>query len=84
MENHVGKLFHSLELFKAYMYCLMVLQKGGISCLNMFPVKSLSNTRWESRIKSVTTRRYQATELRPALPELRHGRDVEPKDITIA
>jgi hypothetical protein len=43
-------------------------------------VKSLSNTRWESRIKSVTTIRYQATELRSALSELRHASDVEPKD----
>jgi hypothetical protein len=43
-------------------------------------VKSLSNTRWESRIKSVTAIRYQATELRSALSELRHASDVEPKD----
>jgi hypothetical protein len=43
-------------------------------------VKSLSNIRWESRIKSVTTIRYQATELKSALSELRHASDVEPKD----
>ncbi|PNT61430.1 hypothetical protein BRADI_5g15112v3 [Brachypodium distachyon] len=43
-------------------------------------VKSLSNTRWESRIKSVTAIRYQASELRSALSELRHASDVEPKD----
>nr|TKW20468.1 hypothetical protein SEVIR_4G090300v2 [Setaria viridis] len=43
-------------------------------------VKSLSNTRWESRIKSVTTIRYQATELRYALSELHHTSDIEPKD----
>ena len=43
-------------------------------------VKSLSNTRWESRIKSVTSIRYQAAELRSALSELRHSSDVDPKD----
>nr|TKW16837.1 hypothetical protein SEVIR_5G325500v2 [Setaria viridis] len=43
-------------------------------------VKSLSNTRWESRIKSVTAIRYQATELRSALSELHHASDIEPKD----
>ncbi|KAJ1294938.1 hypothetical protein BS78_01G184600 [Paspalum vaginatum] len=43
-------------------------------------VKSLSNTRWESRIKSVTAIRYQATELRSALSELRHASDIDPKD----
>ena len=43
-------------------------------------VKSLSNTRWESRIKSVTTIRYQATELRSSLSELHHSPDVDPKD----
>nr|TKW14774.1 hypothetical protein SEVIR_5G188900v2 [Setaria viridis] len=43
-------------------------------------VKSLSNTRWKSRIKSVTAIRYQATELRSALSELHHDSDVEPKD----
>jgi hypothetical protein len=43
-------------------------------------VKSLSNTCWESRIRSVIEIRYQATELRSALSELRHASDVEPKD----
>ena len=45
-----------------------------------FIVKSLSNTHWESRIKSVLAIRYQATELRSALSELRHSPDIEPKD----
>ena len=43
-------------------------------------VKSLSNTRWESRIKSVTAIRYQAAELRSSLSELRHASDTDPKD----
>ena len=43
-------------------------------------VKSLSNTRWESRIKSVSAIIYQATELRLALSKLCHSPDIEPKD----
>lgn len=43
-------------------------------------VKSLSNTHWVSRIKSVTAIRYQATKLRSALSALHHTSDIEPKD----
>ncbi|XP_044948862.1 zinc finger MYM-type protein 5-like [Hordeum vulgare subsp. vulgare] len=42
MQDHLRcsiiKLFHFLELFSAYMYYLLVLQKGGMFCLNMFLV----------------------------------------------
>ncbi|PWZ16974.1 Cycloeucalenol cycloisomerase [Zea mays] len=43
-------------------------------------LKSLSNTRWESRISSIIAIRYQAKELRSTLFELSHASDIEPKD----
>ena len=46
----------------------------------IFTLKSLSNTRWESRISSILAIRYQAKELRSALFELSHASDIEPKD----
>jgi hypothetical protein len=49
-----------------------------------FTVKSLSNTRWESRIKSVQAIRYQAPQLRLALSRLREANDTEGSDKTDA
>jgi hypothetical protein len=42
-----------------------------------FTVKSLCNTHWESRIKSVKAIRYQAPQLRSALSQLRDASDSE-------
>ena len=43
-------------------------------------VKSLCNTHWESRIKSVKAIRFQAPELRSILLHLSKDKDVEAKD----
>jgi hypothetical protein len=43
-------------------------------------VKSLCNTRWKSRIKSVAAIRYQAPQLRAALLALSKDKDAEAKD----
>ncbi|PWZ31193.1 Zinc finger MYM-type protein 1 [Zea mays] len=40
-------------------------------------VKSLSNTRWESRIKSVQAIRYHAPQLKSAISELREANDTD-------
>ncbi|XP_042027263.1 zinc finger MYM-type protein 1-like [Salvia splendens] len=47
-------------------------------------VKSLSNTRWESRIKSIQAIRYQAPQLRSALSQLHQASDIELSDKTDA
>jgi hypothetical protein len=47
-------------------------------------VKSLCNTRWESRIKSIQAIRYQTPHIRPALSELHQSSDIEFSDKTDA
>jgi hypothetical protein len=55
-------------------------KKGGLFCSNIFlaslTMKALSNTPWESLIKSVTTIRYQVAEIRSTLYELCHASHV--------
>ncbi|PNT68848.1 hypothetical protein BRADI_3g46138v3, partial [Brachypodium distachyon] len=58
------------------------LLRGGEVLLDNVPnmtVKSLCNTRWESRIKSVEAIRYQAPQLRKALLELQTTSNDDPK-----
>ena len=51
-----------------------------VRCVESLTVKSLCNTRWESRIKSVKAIRFQAPQLRSALLQLSKDNDTEPKD----
>jgi hypothetical protein len=73
--------------FFGIVQCIYVLFAGSTKRWNVlckhvptFTLKSLSNTRWESRISSIIAIRYQAKELRSALYELSHSSDIEPKD----
>ena len=55
-----------------------------VSHVESLTVKSLSNTRWESRIRSVKAIRFQAPQLREALLQLSQDKDAEPKDMSDA
>jgi hypothetical protein len=75
-QNLVGRLFHFFGIVQR----IYVLFASSTKRWNIFlkhvpnlTIKSLSNTRWESRIISVTIIRYQAIELRLALCELLKG-----------
>ncbi|XBI11435.1 hypothetical protein VPH35_138496 [Triticum aestivum] len=54
--------------------------KVFVSHVTDLTVKSLSNTRWDSRIKSVKAIRFQAPNIRSALLELSEDSGTEPKD----
>jgi hypothetical protein len=49
--------------------------------IKSFTVKSLCNTHWESRIRSVKSIRFQAPNIRLALLQLGKDKDTEPKDM---
>ncbi|XBH62876.1 hypothetical protein VPH35_116983 [Triticum aestivum] len=54
--------------------------KVFVSHVKDLTMKSLSNTRWESRIKSVKAIRFQYPKIRSALLELCEDSGIEPKD----
>ncbi|XP_020159441.2 uncharacterized protein [Aegilops tauschii subsp. strangulata] len=62
-----------------YMPCACHSLNLSLSDMAKSCVKSLCNTRWESRIKSVHAIRYQAPELRKALLELKRTSTDDPK-----
>ena len=52
--------------------------------IERFTVKPLSDTRWESRIKSVQPIRYQASQIRSALKEVERTCIEDPKSVSEA
>jgi hypothetical protein len=82
-QNLVGKLFYFFGIVqRIYVLFAGSTKRWNVLCKHVpiFTLKSLSNTRWESRISSIIAIRYQAKELRSALFELNHASDIEPKD----
>jgi hypothetical protein len=68
-----------------YIYTFSGSTKRWKVLLDLVPnltIKLLSNTRWESQIKSVQAIRYQTPHIRSALPGLHQSSDIEFSDKT--
>jgi hypothetical protein len=70
--NLAQKLYHSLVLYNGYALFARSTKRWKILLDNVtkLTVKPLSNTRWESRIKSVQPIRYQTPQMRSALQKV--------------
>ena len=81
--NLVSKLFHFFGIVQRIYVLFSSSTKRWdvlINHVESLTVKSWSNTRWESRIKSVKAIRFQAPKIRSALLQLSKDKDVEAKD----
>ena len=81
--NLAVKLFHFFGIVQRIYVLFSTSTKRWnvlLEYIESLTVKSLCNTRWESRIKSVKAIRFQAPELRSILLHFSKDKDVESKD----
>jgi hypothetical protein len=85
--NLVSKLFHFFGIVQRIYVLFSSSTKRWdvlINHVESLTMKSWSNTRWESRIKSVKAIRFQAPKIRSYLLQLSKDKDVEAKDMSDA